>query len=64
MFPHVGVFAEHFGATFVGTGDLSGHLLTAIPFRLDPENEKEKLQIDFMLNFSFLVFQWTCARDP
>ena len=53
MFLHGGVIKEPFGAPFVGTGNRSGHLLTAIPFRLDPENEREKLQIDFMLNLSF-----------
>ena len=38
VFPQGRIIAEYFGATLVGTGNRSGHLLTAI-FRLDPEND-------------------------
>ena len=41
VLPHGRVIAEHFRTPFVGTGNRSGYLFAAIPFRLDPENEKK-----------------------
>ena len=40
VLPHGRVIAEHFRTPFVGTGNRSGYLFAAIPFRLDPENTK------------------------
>ena len=41
VLPHGRVIAEHFRTPFVGTGNRSGYLFAAIPFRLDPENTKK-----------------------
>ena len=42
VLPHGRVIAEHFRTPFVGTGNRSGYLFAAIPFRLDPENTINK----------------------